>query len=223
MWSKGVQLDTPHNLAWTVRQCLWDLDPKRIFPSLNSVWCRWMPSNGAWGCCPFGADAVCCSNGYTCCPHGTTCQDQGNGYGVVTTCAPANSITAGPLTSGLRVIGAAGAAGDPLIGDQVCKTGPPEPLSTTLKNVLIIGDSVSIGYTPFVATELASVALVQHSPWGGDGGAEETKYGANCIQNLIRAPDGTAVVPDVYVCSVSQHFHCSAATKPLNIDSPTAG
>jgi hypothetical protein len=44
---------------------------------------------------------------------------------------------------------------------------------------------------------MASVALVQHSPWGGDGGAEETKYGSLCIENLIRAPDGTALEPDV--------------------------
>ena len=40
--------------------------------------------------------------------------------------------------------------------------------------VLILGDSVSIGYTPYVAEVMAAEALVQHTPWGGDGGAEET-------------------------------------------------
>ena len=49
-----------------------------------------MPSTGSWGCCPFGADSVCCSNGYTCCPKGTKCQDKGGGYGVVTTCVAAD-------------------------------------------------------------------------------------------------------------------------------------
>ena len=52
----------------------------------------------------------------------------------------------------------------------------------------MVGDSVSIGYTPFVAEVMAATALVQHSPWGGDGGAEETKYGAACIDNLVRPP-----------------------------------
>jgi hypothetical protein len=33
-----------------------------------------------------------------------------------------------------------------------------------------IQDSVSIGYTPFVATELADICDVQHSPNSGDGG-----------------------------------------------------
>lgn len=61
----------------------------------------------------------------------------------------------------------------------VCKPGPPLEFSTTLKNVLIIGDSVSIMYTePYLIDALADVALVQHAPWGGDGGAEETAYAA---------------------------------------------
>jgi hypothetical protein len=50
---------------------------------------------------------------------------------------------------------------DPSIGDQVCKTGPPFPMSTTLPNVIIMGDSVSIGYTPWVASAMASTAFVQ--------------------------------------------------------------
>lgn len=84
------------------------------------------------GCCPY-ENAVCCPNSQTCCPQGSTCDDSGT-YG--TTCVP-NSGTAN--TTGL----------------SVCKPGPNEPLSTTLPNVLVIGDSVSIGcvsYTPrFVA------------------------------------------------------------------------
>jgi hypothetical protein len=50
-------------------------------------------------------------------------------------------------------------------------------MSTTKKNCLITGDSVSLGYTPFLAAALADICVVQHAPAGGDGGAEETAYG----------------------------------------------
>ena len=80
------------------------------------------------------------------------------------------------------------------------------PLSTTQPNVMIIGDSVSIGYTPYVAKAMAAKAFVQHSPWGGDGGAEETKYGFQCIEYLISAPDGTALKPDVVMFNWVSQF-----------------
>ncbi len=47
-------------------------------------------------------------------------------------------------------------------GLQVCKPGPSEPLSKTTKNCLVIGDSVSIGYTPFLANALGNDCFVQH-------------------------------------------------------------
>jgi hypothetical protein len=54
----------------------------------------------------------------------------------------------------------------------------PLPPSTTLKNVLIFGDSVSIDYTRDVKANLSDVALVQHAPWDtSDGGAGTTGYG----------------------------------------------
>jgi acyl-CoA thioesterase-1 len=84
--------------------------------------------------------------------------------------------------------------------------------------VLVVGDSVSIGYTPFVAELLASKALVQHSPWGGDGGAEETKYGASCIEYLLRAPGGAALAPDVLMFNWGLHNslagNCTAPCDP---------
>lgn len=119
-----------------------------------------------------------------------------------------------PQLPPLRVVG--DTAGT--VGAEVCKTGPPTPYSKTLKNVLIVGDSVSIGYTPFVANVMAPTAFVQHSPWGGDGGAEETKYGASCIENLIRAPDGTALAPDVLMFNWGLHNslagNCTAPCVP---------
>eukprot|EP01050_Picozoa_sp_SAG11_P052074 SAG11_NODE_29968_length_305_cov_1.000000_1_plen_55_part_10 len=49
-----------------------------------------------------------------------------------------------------------------------------------------MADSVSLGYTPTLTALLAEVALVQHAPWGGDGGAEETAYGAQCLDYWLR-------------------------------------
>lgn len=82
-------------------------------------------------------------------------------------------------------------------GVAVCKYGPPLPASPTLKNVLVIGDSVSIGYTPFVAKALSAVAVVQHAPWGGDGGAEETAYGVQCLDYFLHSSAGTLFKADV--------------------------
>ena len=74
------------------------------------------------GCCPY-ENAVCCPSKQTCCPADHTCVDEG----YLTTCVP---TAGGSNSSGL----------------SVCKSGPNVPLSKTLPNVLIIGDSVSIGY-----------------------------------------------------------------------------
>jgi hypothetical protein len=171
---------------------------------------KWEPSKGSWGCCPF-ADGVSCGS-YTCCPKGTTCKNKGSGWSVVSYCAAADEEPAYPQFP--HVVGSGGST----VGDQVCKTGPPNPYSKTLKNVLVVGDSVSIGYTPFVAKVMAETALVQHSPWGGDGGAEETLYGANCIDNLVRAPDGTPLSPDVLMFNWGLHNslagNCTAPCVP---------
>jgi hypothetical protein len=130
-------------------------------------------SGNGEGCCTY-ENATCCPNGQTCCPAGTTCQDTG----VRTVCA--------------------GAAANETVGLSVCKSGADSPFSTDLPNVLIIGDSVSIGYTPLVATAMAKVALVQHSPFDHrDGGAEETAYGVQCLDQFLRSPGGVYLRPDV--------------------------
>lgn len=84
---------------------------------------HWSP-NGK-GCCAM-PNAVCCANGYTCCPEGHTCQDQGSGWGVVTTCVPSGAA------------GAAGGDGAGLLGEQICKPGPPLPLDPARKNVVVM-------------------------------------------------------------------------------------
>ena len=120
------------------------------------------------GCCPFDG-AVCCGNGYTCCPSGHACVDHYNdpqggrglglpppflapklptahptptpplSYDVVTTCVP--------LELGIG-------GGDNVTGKSVCKPGHGAPLDSSRLNAVILGDSVSIGYTPYVAEAL---------------------------------------------------------------------
>ena len=85
------------------------------------------------GCCPW-PNAVACTVGTTqCCPSGTECVlVGGSGYSAVFNCS--NSTSGAFITENAAV----------------CKPGPLEPYSPTLKNVLVIGDSLSIGYTPFL-------------------------------------------------------------------------
>jgi hypothetical protein len=149
-------------------------------------------SGSGQGCCPWPG-AVCCKNQLTCCPAGSECDDtippHWPSWGAVTTCKPT-------ATTGARAA---------VQGKCVCKPGAPQPMSTTKKNVLVIGDSVSGGYTPAVASLLADVALVQRAPWGGDGGAEETAYGIQCLDYWLRGPSGGPISPDVLFWNFGLH------------------
>ena len=132
-------------------------------------------------------DVLC--NNQTCCPSGSTCFDSGV-YGTV--CKPAPG--ASPLPP------------DERLGKSVCKSGAALPPSKTLPNVLIIGDSVSIGYTPYVAKRMSGVAFVQHSPYDvTDGGAEETAYGVQCLDYFLRSPQGQQLNPDVIMFNWGLH------------------
>lgn len=56
------------------------------------------------------------------------------------------------------------------------------------KNVLIIGDSISLGYTPTVKSELAEVAKVYHNPGGPGNPANNgryTSYGLKYIETFV--------------------------------------
>jgi hypothetical protein len=138
------------------------------------------------GCCSF-PNAVCCPGGYTCCPADSQCVlVSGTGYSQIYNCTSQNAPT--------------------ITARSVCKPGPHLPFSTTQKNVLIIGDSVSIGYTPYVAEALSSVALVQHAPWDvSDGGAEELAYGIYCLKYFLASPSGIAIKPDVVMFNWGLH------------------
>jgi hypothetical protein len=88
----------------------------------------------------------------------------------------------------------------------VCKPGPQNPLSTDKRNVIVLGDSVSIGYTPHLSTALADVADVQHSPYDtSDGGAEETSYGFQCLDYFLHGPQGNLLEPEVLMFNFGLH------------------
>ena len=142
-------------------------------------------AGGGWGCCPW-PNAVSCPSGFACCPEGSTCTlVSGSGYGTIYQCTGA----APPTTSKCP-----------------CKPGMPNPPSTTLKNVLVIGDSLTIGYTPAVAANLSDIALVQHAPWDtSDGGAEESSYFEQCLDNWLRSPSGIPFFPDLIYFNSGMH------------------
>lgn len=155
-------------------------------PSVDSTCCPSGFSVSKFGCCSY-PNAVCCPGGYTCCPSGSQCVPVGgSGYSQVFNCT---SSTAPTTTA-----------------RSVCKPGPPLPYSTTLKNVLVIGDSVSIGYTPWINNALSSIALVQHAPWDvSDGGAEELAYGIYCLKYFLASPSGMAIQPDLIMFNWGLH------------------
>jgi len=118
-------------------------------------------SGTQYGCCPY-PNAVCCSNKQTCCEEGSEC-----------------------VTDGLYLSTCVQKTGNKT-GISVCKPGPSTQAVNGLKNILIMGDSVSIGYTPYVVKLLDSKTFnVQHTPSGSDGGAEETAYGIQCLDYFL--------------------------------------
>lgn len=85
----------------------------------------------------------------------------------------------------------------PAGGTMCCAPGPALPVSTTLPNCLVIGDSVSDQYTPSVAALMAGKCLVQHAPWVGGGSANNV---ANGLTNLLHCRWlRTALRPDLPV------------------------
>ena len=78
-----------------------------------------------------------------------------------------------------------------------CMPGPEKAGSNDVRNVMVLGDSVSIGYTPYVVDFFGNLgstgAQVQHSPWDTrNGGACNTSYGLSCF--------------DIFMVSVSRDY-----------------
>jgi hypothetical protein len=149
--------------------------------------CPMQYSRSKYGCCHL-EEAVCCDGSHTimptgdaiqnCCPKGYSCRQTGT-YSSV--CDPPNATT----TTAPPVL---------LPALEVCTPGPRWPPNdptnnpSSLPSCIVLGDSVSIGYTPDVIASLnaSGTCYVQHSPWAGGGGAASTKNGLNCIQEFLR-------------------------------------
>jgi hypothetical protein len=86
-----------------------------------------------------------------------------------------------------------------------CKPGPKDPPSEDLPNCLIIGDSVSLGYTAGVAYRLRGKCKVQHGPWSSGGGAENVRYGRECVDNWLVTQAQLPVAWDVILFNFGLH------------------
>ena len=147
-------------------------------------------SLSGWGCAPFINATLC--NGFQSCPSATACV-LANGSGNFS-----------DLHSVYRCVSPAGV--DFGASRCSCKPGPPLPTSPTLKNVLVLGDSISIGLMPAIQAGLAGVALVQHGPWSSDGGAEESAYALQCsLSYWLRSPSGQDAHWDVIYMNNGMH------------------
>jgi hypothetical protein len=155
--------------------------------------CMSNPYSGTgFGCAPYPNATIC--NAFQACPAATTCVLR-NGSGNLT---DLHSVyTCVPRAGGGAAYGSSRCS---------CKPGAPLPLSPSLKNVLIIGDSISLGYTPAVSAALADVALVQHAPFSGDGGAEESAYALQCAAPFwLSSPRGERLAWDLIFVNSGMH------------------
>eukprot|EP00051_Salpingoeca_urceolata_P023175 m.389974 g.389974 ORF g.389974 m.389974 type:complete len:283 (-) comp20074_c1_seq2:399-1247(-) len=141
------------------------------------------PCPGGGTVCP--ADAACCQM------HSPDLPRVTGHYG----CAPVNSTSTGCAGGGIS----------PDWKGCCCAPGPAN-ISSSTKNVLIIGDSVSVGYTPFVRANLSGLANVQHGPDNASGGnADGTAYGVQCINYFLRTPKLEPVAWDVVTFNFGLH------------------
>ena len=100
--------------------------------------------------------------------------------------------------------------------NKICGT-PAQPLNETTANVLIIGDSISMGRTGYsenVREMLEDgsggqgpLATVQHAGgWGGGGQAASTARGIECVDGYLSGPNQTAPLPwDVISANFGLH------------------
>lgn len=142
-------------------------------PAATGTCCTgaWSPADEKWGCCPL-PNAVCCNNTYTCCPAKSKCVDSPHpfaAWAVVTTCVPEKPASAALAAAAIigpqhpAVVEPLTEPADPDagLGYAMCKTGGGIPFSSSKKNIIVMGDSVSIGYAPKVQLALGDGYLVQ--------------------------------------------------------------
>eukprot|EP00117_Sycon_ciliatum_P035470 scpid89431/ scgid26879/ len=93
-----------------------------------------------------------------------------------------------------------------VINGTCCRQGVLKPPSTTLPNCLILGDSVSDGYTPIVQQILNQTCQVQHTPYAyGSGGAGPVQYGLACLEHFLLTGKLVSIEWDVIFFNFGLH------------------
>jgi lysophospholipase L1-like esterase len=133
------------------------------------------------GCCALDdSDAVCCQVPLGvenlvrnfCCPSGNTCKA---GVGCVDSAGSTHAkYSCGPVQ------------GENCTASYLCSSGPEAWVAGSNGSVVVMGDSVSDGWTPVLAMNLAASHAVVHSPGAlQDGGARSTSNLLQCSGYLL--------------------------------------
>ena len=88
-----------------------------------------------------------------------------------------------------------------------CAPGPAaSTINASLANVLLVGDSVSMGYTRFVRAAFRGVATIGHGPDNtGGGAADGVAYGSACAKYFVRTPQHALPPWDVITFNFGLH------------------
>lgn len=152
---------------------------------------------GAFGCTKCPEEDLCCigkspdaykvAGGFGCSPPNNTSIDCASGGTGTTAGLPPGRCCCGPGPSMANVV------------------------NTSLPIVLIVGDSVSAGYTPFVRSSFQHEAVVLHGPDNVGGGmADGVSYGQLCTKYFVRTP--TFALPPWNVITFNYGLHDGSET-----------
>ncbi|XP_031552918.1 uncharacterized protein LOC116290077 [Actinia tenebrosa] len=78
---------------------------------------------------------------------------------------------------------------------RICNPGPPLRPNPRLKNCLVIGDSIALGYLKHVKFLLSNICQVQHAPFARGSGAMDSRHGLKCLPLFLKT---TAMEPTSY-------------------------
>ena len=89
---------------------------------------------------------------------------------------------------------------------RICRPAPPRPATnSSAPACLVIGDSVSLGYTGagwgtpdgggMLTLNMTGTCDVVHAPYSGDGGACDTRYGLQCGELWLTSALGGGAAP----------------------------
>jgi acyl-CoA thioesterase-1 len=91
---------------------------------------------------------------------------------------------------------------------RICRPSPPVPdAADSSPACLVIGDSVSLGYTTPLTGNLTGICDVLHAPYSGDGGACDTRYGLQCADLWLGSTLGGAAAPKYEVIVFNFGLH----------------